>query len=195
MGSAFCTASQYPLKSVSRGGFNFGIACFAFATTCKVACLPLTDPTPLRADGDFYARAFDGSVALPIARYDYGGGWAPPPTGLAPAGTSTSLAAAPLPSFSQRDRSPSENCFLKAGSAAENRIVTQPVKVHPMKLGAGFPEPSPQLYKWPFLGVSSSIHSRADVTSECCASDKPEPTRLAPSANHAREIAGSRALV
>jgi len=92
-------------------------------------------------------------------------------------------------------RSPSENCFLKAGSAAENRIVTQPVKVHPMKLGAGFPEPSPQLYKWPFLGVSSSIHSRADVTSECCASDKPEPTRLAPSANHAREIAGSRALV
>ena len=97
MGSAFCTDSQYPLKSVSRGGFNFGTACFACATTCKVVCLPLTDPTPLRADGDFYARAFDGSVALPIAGYDYGGGWAPPPTGLAPAGTSTSLAAAPQP--------------------------------------------------------------------------------------------------
>src|SRR6266566_9410029 len=62
-------------------------------------------------------------------------------------------------------------------------------------LGEGLPERSPHLYEWPFLVVSSSIHSRADVTSECCASDKPGPTRLAPSANHAREIAGSRALV
>ena len=43
--------------------------------------------------GDFYARASNGSVALPTAGYDYGGGWAPPPTGLSPAGTPTSLAA------------------------------------------------------------------------------------------------------
>src|SRR5271165_5491009 len=68
-----------------------------------------------------------------------------------------------------------------------------------MKLGAmlgeGLPERSPHLYEWPFLLSSISIHSRADVTSEYCASDKPGPTRLAPSANHAREIAGSRALV
>ena len=35
----------------------------------------------------------DGSVALPAAGYDYGGGWAPPPTGLPPAGTAASLAA------------------------------------------------------------------------------------------------------
>ena len=95
----FVLTPNIPSNPFHEGALNFGTACFAFATTCKVACLPLTDPTPLRADGDFYTRAFDGSVALPIAGYDYGGGWAPPPTGLAPAGTSTSLAAAPLPSF------------------------------------------------------------------------------------------------
>ena len=45
---------------------DFGAYWFAFATTCWVACLP---------NGDFYFRAFDGSVALPVAGYDYGGNW------------------------------------------------------------------------------------------------------------------------
>jgi hypothetical protein len=83
-----------PSNPFHEGRKDFGTTCFAFATTCKVARLPDgSDPT--RANGDFYARAFDGSVALPAAGYDYDGGWAPPSTGLAPAGTSTSLAAAP----------------------------------------------------------------------------------------------------
>jgi hypothetical protein len=44
--------------------------------------------------------------------------------------------------------------------------------------GEGLPERTPQLYEWFFLVVSSSIHSSADVTSECCASDRPEALRL-----------------
>jgi hypothetical protein len=81
-----------PSNPFHEGRNDFGASCFTFATTCKVARLP-DGSSPQWADGDFYARAFDGSVALPAAGYDYSGGWAPPPTGLAPAGTSTSLAA------------------------------------------------------------------------------------------------------
>ena len=36
------------------------------------------------ADGDFYSRAFDESVALVAVGYDYGGNWA-----SSPGGTST----------------------------------------------------------------------------------------------------------
>ena len=65
MGSAFCTNSQYPLKSVSRGGFNFGTTCFAFATTCKVACLPLTDPTHLGPTETFTPGLSTGRSPFP----------------------------------------------------------------------------------------------------------------------------------
>jgi hypothetical protein len=77
-----------PSNPFHEGRNDFGASCFTFATTCTVARLP-DGSNPQWADGDFYARAFDGSVALPAAGYDYGGGWAPPPTGLAPAGTSS----------------------------------------------------------------------------------------------------------
>jgi hypothetical protein len=38
---------------------------------------PLLQPAELLASltGDFYFRAFNGSVALPVAGYDYGGNW------------------------------------------------------------------------------------------------------------------------
>jgi hypothetical protein len=88
-----------PSNPFHEGRNDFGASCFTFATTCKVARLP-DGSSPQWADGDFYARAFDGSVALPAAGYDYSGGWAPPPTGLAPAGTSTSLAATPYHPYS-----------------------------------------------------------------------------------------------
>jgi FixJ family two-component response regulator len=58
-------------------------------------------------------------------------------------------------------RSPSENCFLKAASAAENRIVNTARQVRPMKLGAmlgeGLPERSPHFMSglsWSFLARS-----------------------------------------
>jgi len=28
--------------------------------------------------GDFYSQAFDGSVSLPVAEYDYNSDWTPP---------------------------------------------------------------------------------------------------------------------
>jgi hypothetical protein len=55
--------------------------------------LPICSP-PI--NGGFYFRAFNGSVTFPVAGYNYGVIWVPPPAGLAPAGTSVSVAAARL---------------------------------------------------------------------------------------------------
>src|SRR5215469_15610610 len=63
---------------------NVGAYWFTIVTTCWVARLPY---------GDFYFWAFNGSVTLPVARYDYGGNWTIPPTGLPPAGSAASVAA------------------------------------------------------------------------------------------------------
>jgi len=57
-------------------------------------CLaPCTDLTGCPANGAFYFQASNGSVALPVAGYDYSGGWTPPLVGLSPTGTTTRLAA------------------------------------------------------------------------------------------------------
>ena len=45
------------------------------------------------ATGDFYFQASDGSVALPVAGYDYDIDWTPMSAGLAPAGMAASFAA------------------------------------------------------------------------------------------------------
>ena len=50
---------------------------FALATACRAVRLPGgSDQAICPADGGFYFRAFDGSVTLPAAGYDYGGNWA-----------------------------------------------------------------------------------------------------------------------
>src|ERR1700723_247389 len=94
---------------------------------------------------------------------------------------------------SSRARSPSENCFLKGASAIEDRIVetVSQSSSHEARGNAcreASPD-SPHLYKRPFLLSSISVHSKADVTSECCVSGRSWPTLLAPSPDHAREIA------
>jgi hypothetical protein len=61
---------------------------------------PCTDLTSFPANGGLYFQAFDGSVTLPLAGYDYSIDWTPMLTGLSPAGLTASLAA-PTPS-SQR---------------------------------------------------------------------------------------------
>jgi hypothetical protein len=43
--------------------------------------------------GDLYFQAFDGSVFLPVAGYDYNSDWTPLLAGLSPAGMAASLAA------------------------------------------------------------------------------------------------------
>src|SRR6516225_1160317 len=55
-------------------------------------CWP-TDLTSLPANGGFYFQAFDGSVTLPVAGYDYNSVWTPLLAGLSPAGMAASLAA------------------------------------------------------------------------------------------------------
>src|SRR4029453_6236762 len=47
---------------------------------------PCTDLTDLSANGGFYFQAFNGSVALPVAGYDYNSDWTPLLAGLSPAG-------------------------------------------------------------------------------------------------------------
>src|SRR5262249_59413659 len=54
---------------------------------------PCTDLTSLPANGGFYFQAFDGSVTLPVAGYDYNSVWTPLLAGLSPAGMAASLAA------------------------------------------------------------------------------------------------------
>ena len=59
-----------------RWGSDFGASLVRIATTYRVACLPGGSDRASPADGDFYFRAFDESVTLPAAGYDYGGNWA-----------------------------------------------------------------------------------------------------------------------
>ena len=66
-----------------------------FATACQVACPPVRDPTDFSAVGDFY-QASNGSVALPVAGYNYNSDSTPLLAGLAPAGTAASFAAPTL---------------------------------------------------------------------------------------------------
>ena len=72
---------------------------------------------------------------------------------------------------------PQKFLFKKSAPASENQIGTQTLTDHTLKSGAkrwkAPPARPPHLYEWPFLVVSSSIDSRADVTLSKCASAKP----------------------
>jgi hypothetical protein len=58
---------------------------------------PCTDLTGLSANGGFYFQAFDRSVALPVAGYNYNSVWTPLLAGLSPAGMAASVAALARP--------------------------------------------------------------------------------------------------
>src|SRR6516165_8879311 len=79
-------------QSVSRGARFSRLRWFATATACQVAG-PCTDLTGLPATGGFYFQAFDRSVVLPVAGYNYNSVWTPLLAGLSPAGMAASLAA------------------------------------------------------------------------------------------------------
>ena len=77
-------------------GVNFvAYTVHTFATAAKLLP-PCTDPTGFPAVGDFYHQASNGSVALPVAGYNYNSDWTPLLVGLAPAGMAASLAALDL---------------------------------------------------------------------------------------------------
>src|SRR5712691_9343490 len=88
-GSALPIISQ----SVPRGGSISWLHWFASATACQVARPPVRIRLERPAFGDFYFQAFNGSVSLSVAGYDYNSDWTPLLAGLAPAGMAASLAA------------------------------------------------------------------------------------------------------
>jgi hypothetical protein len=88
-GSALPTFPQ----SVSRGRRISWLHWFASATACQVARPPVRIRLERPALGDFYFQAFNGSVSLPVAGYDYNSDWTLLLAGLSPAGMAASLAA------------------------------------------------------------------------------------------------------
>ena len=62
-------------QSVPRGGLISWIHWFASATACQLACPPVRIGPDHPALGDFYFQAFNGSVSLSVAGYNYNSGW------------------------------------------------------------------------------------------------------------------------
>jgi hypothetical protein len=92
------SGSALPLipQSVSRGAFISRLPGSLICYGLSGCSAPCTDPTGFPANGAFYFQAFNGSVALPFAGYDYSIDWTPMLMGLAPIGMAASLAA-PVP--------------------------------------------------------------------------------------------------
>jgi hypothetical protein len=88
-GSALPTLPQ----SVPRGRSISWLHWFASAAACQVARPPVRIRLGRPALGDFYFQAFNGSVSLPVAGYNYNSDWTPLLAGLSPAGIAASLAA------------------------------------------------------------------------------------------------------
>src|SRR3974377_1337779 len=85
--------SQASRNPFHAGQVFRGFPIHAFATACQVARPPVRIKPICSALGSFYFQAPNGSVALPVAGYDYNSDWTPLLTGLSPARTSASLAA------------------------------------------------------------------------------------------------------
>jgi len=88
-GSALPTLPQ----SVPRGRSISWLHWFASATACQVARPPVRIRLERPAFGDFYFQAFNGSVSLSVAGYNYNSDWTPLLAGPSPAGMAASLAA------------------------------------------------------------------------------------------------------
>src|SRR5262249_51340094 len=115
-------------QSVSRGARFSRLRWFATATACQVAGPPCTDLTGLPANGGFYFQAFDGSVTLPVAGYDYNSVWTPLLAGLSPAGMAASLGALVPPRIPGAERPPPPAEM----SAREAKIWTDVVDSRPV---------------------------------------------------------------
>jgi hypothetical protein len=70
-------------------GFHGSRICYGLPD-CSPPC---TDLTGCPASGGFYFQAFNGSVTLAVAGYNYSIDWTPLPTGLSPVGMAARLAA------------------------------------------------------------------------------------------------------
>src|SRR5262245_19665810 len=82
-----------PAIRFTRGTYFRGFPIRAFATACQVARSPVRIRPIHSASGSFYSQASNGSVALPVAGYDYNSDWTPLLAGLSPTRMAASLAA------------------------------------------------------------------------------------------------------
>src|SRR6202047_911997 len=82
-----------PRNPFHAGQVFRGFPIHAFATACQVARSPVRSRPTRSAPGSFYFQASNGSVALPVAGYDYNSDWTPLLAGLSPARMAASLAA------------------------------------------------------------------------------------------------------
>src|SRR5262249_53721128 len=80
-------------QSVPRGRSISWLHWFACATACQVARPPVRIRLERPAFESFYFQASNGSVALPVAGYNYNSDWTPLLAGLSPARMAASLAA------------------------------------------------------------------------------------------------------
>src|SRR5215475_12985385 len=86
--------SQHPRNPFHAGCQISWLPRFAHLLRPARLLAPLcTDPTGLPAVGDFYFQASNGSVALPVAGYDYNSDWTPLLVRLSLTGMAASLAA------------------------------------------------------------------------------------------------------
>jgi len=76
-------------KSVSCGRWFSGLPGSHICYGLPVCSAPCTDLTGLPANGTFYFQAFNRSVTLPVAGYDYSIDWTPMLVGLSPTGMAT----------------------------------------------------------------------------------------------------------
>src|SRR5215468_4099838 len=83
-------------QSVSRGARLSGLPDSRICYGLPSCSLPCTDQTDCSALGSVYFQASNGSVALPVAGYDYNSDWTPLLAGLSPARMAASLAAPDL---------------------------------------------------------------------------------------------------
>ena len=82
-----------PAIRFTRGTY-FGASWFTHLLRPVRLLAPLYGSDRIRsAPGGFYFQASNGSVALPVAGYDYNSDWTPLLAGLSPAGMAASLAA------------------------------------------------------------------------------------------------------
>src|SRR5246127_5421917 len=82
---------------------------------------PCTDLTGLPVNGGFYFQAFDGSVTLPVAGYNYNSVWTPLLAGLPPAGMAASLAALAPPCGTRRTSKINESEMRHSRSPKRSR--------------------------------------------------------------------------
>src|ERR1700732_537856 len=111
-----------PRNPFHAGQVFRGFPIHAFATACQVARSPVRIRPTRSALESFYFQASNGSVALPVAGYDYNSDWTPLLAGLSPARMAASLAAPdPYNHFKHQHGSTEVDAVAKAQQARTDR--------------------------------------------------------------------------